>query len=63
MLFCLGIGSDHAKFQPGLAWYRMLPEVTLVKEVVGEQAQVLQSYFSPGVIEIEENEKGIEIIN
>ncbi|KAK3865786.1 hypothetical protein Pcinc_028628 [Petrolisthes cinctipes] len=47
-----GIGSDHAKFQPGLSWYRLLPEIKLVREVEGEDALLLQKCFSPGVIDI-----------
>lgn len=47
-----GIGSDHAKFQPGLAWYRLLPEIELTREVEGEQAELLQKCFSPGVIDV-----------
>lgn len=47
-----GIGSDHAKFQPGMCWYRMLPEIELTREVEGKQADLLQTCFSPGVIDI-----------
>lgn len=47
-----GVGSDHAKFQPGMCWYRMLPEVELTREVEGKQADLLQTCFSPGVIDI-----------
>lgn len=47
-----GIGSDHAKFQPGLAWYRLLPEIELTREVEGDQADLLQKCFSPGVIDV-----------
>uniref|UniRef100_A0A2P2I3H8 DNA-directed RNA polymerases I and III subunit RPAC1-like n=2 Tax=Hirondellea gigas TaxID=1518452 RepID=A0A2P2I3H8_9CRUS len=55
-----GIGSDHAKFQPGLCWYRMLPEVTLNRRVLNEHARQLQQCFSPGVIELIKNEEGDE---
>uniref|UniRef100_A0A0P4WSQ0 DNA-directed RNA polymerases I and III subunit RPAC1 n=1 Tax=Scylla olivacea TaxID=85551 RepID=A0A0P4WSQ0_SCYOL len=47
-----GIGSDHAKFQPGMCWYRMLPEIEITREVEGKQADLLQTCFSPGVIDI-----------
>lgn len=47
-----GIGCDHAKFQPGLCWYRMLPEIELTREVEGKQADLLQTCFSPGVIDV-----------
>lgn len=47
-----GVGCDHAKFQPGLCWYRMLPEIELTREVEGKQADLLQTCFSPGVIDV-----------
>ncbi|XP_066967436.1 DNA-directed RNA polymerases I and III subunit RPAC1 isoform X1 [Macrobrachium rosenbergii] len=47
-----GVGSDHAKFQPGIASYRYLPEIQLTREVEGDQAELLQKCFSPGVINI-----------
>ncbi|XP_013135605.1 PREDICTED: DNA-directed RNA polymerases I and III subunit RPAC1 [Papilio polytes] len=49
-----GIGKDHAKFSPvATASYRLLPEITLTREVLGGQAALLQSCFSPGVIGID----------
>ena len=46
-----GLGNDHAKFSPvATAFYRLLPEITLNRTVKGEQAERLQSCFSPGVI-------------
>ncbi|XP_076047590.1 DNA-directed RNA polymerases I and III subunit RPAC1-like [Oratosquilla oratoria] len=53
-----GIGSDHAKFQPGLSWYRLLPEIELAREVEGTAAELLQRCFSPGVIDIVTNKEG-----
>jgi len=53
-----GISSDHAKFQPGQAWYRFMNKITLNRKVTGEEAKVLQSLFSPGVISIKKNYKG-----
>ncbi|CAK8673916.1 unnamed protein product [Clavelina lepadiformis] len=56
-----GIGKDHAKFSPvATASYRLLPEITILKPVYGKQAVKLQSCFSPGVIDVVENEDGIE---
>lgn len=50
-----GIGKDHAKFSPvATASYRLLPEITLLEPVEGEQAERLQRCFSKGVIELEE---------
>lgn len=53
-----GIGRDHAKFSPvATAFYRLLPDIKLLKEVEGEAAERLQKCFSPGVISIR-HEKG-----
>ncbi|ALC38194.1 CG3756 [Drosophila busckii] len=52
-----GIGKDHAKFSPVCtAFYRLLPQIKLNREVSGKDAYLLQSCFSPGVIGIDENE-------
>ncbi|XP_014667921.1 PREDICTED: DNA-directed RNA polymerases I and III subunit RPAC1-like [Priapulus caudatus] len=51
-----GIGKDHAKFSPvATASYRLLPEIKLVKTVEGDLAELLQTCFSSGVIEVEES--------
>ncbi|KAG5675531.1 hypothetical protein PVAND_005427 [Polypedilum vanderplanki] len=56
LLAVKGIGKDHAKFSPvSLATYRLLPEITLLKEIRGKDAQLLQKCFSPGVIEIDKS--------
>ncbi|XP_064539230.1 DNA-directed RNA polymerases I and III subunit RPAC1 [Drosophila montana] len=52
-----GLGKDHAKFSPvATAYYRLLPQINLTREVTGKDAYLLQSCFSPGVIGIDENE-------
>ncbi|XP_034101495.1 DNA-directed RNA polymerases I and III subunit RPAC1 [Drosophila sulfurigaster albostrigata] len=52
-----GIGKDHAKFSPvATAYYRLLPQITLNREVSGKDAYLLQNCFSPGVIGIDEND-------
>uniref|UniRef100_A0A672NLG2 RNA polymerase I and III subunit C n=1 Tax=Sinocyclocheilus grahami TaxID=75366 RepID=A0A672NLG2_SINGR len=49
-----GIGKDHAKFSPvATASYRLLPEITILQTIEGEQAERLKRCFSPGVIEIQ----------
>ncbi|XDV50381.1 hypothetical protein PO909_019449 [Leuciscus waleckii] len=49
-----GIGKDHAKFSPvATASYRLLPDITLLQTIEGEQAERLKRCFSPGVIELE----------
>ncbi|XP_074605500.1 RNA polymerase I and III subunit C [Brevipalpus obovatus] len=56
-----GIGRDHAKFSPvATVYYRLMPVIELTEEVAGKEAIRLQSCFSPGVIEIRnEEEKSI----
>ena len=52
-----GVGRDHAKFSPvATAFYRLLPEIRLLKPVIGEAATKLQSCFSPGVIGIKKDD-------
>jgi DNA-directed RNA polymerase I and III subunit RPAC1 len=52
-----GIGKDHAKFCPvATAFYRLLPEITLKRDIVDEQAERLQKCFSPGVIALDEKD-------
>ncbi|XP_066282572.1 DNA-directed RNA polymerases I and III subunit RPAC1-like isoform X2 [Branchiostoma lanceolatum] len=59
-LHCVkGIGRDHAKFSPvATASYRLLPEIVLTEEVKGERADRLVRCFSPGVMEVTE-ENGV----
>lgn len=58
MVAVKGIGKDHAKFSPvATAFYRLLPEIKLKREVKGKDALLLQKCFSPGVIGIDENER------
>lgn len=39
------------------ASYRLLPDITLTREVTGSEATLLQSCFSPGVIGLDSNGK------
>ncbi|KAK3802143.1 hypothetical protein RRG08_050029 [Elysia crispata] len=59
-LYCVkGIGKDHAKFSPvATASYRLLPEIRLLREFYGEEAELLQKSFSPGVIKLVETPDG-----
>ncbi|GMH36520.1 hypothetical protein BSKO_04388 [Bryopsis sp. KO-2023] len=44
---CKGIGREHAKWSPvATAWYRLQPEVVLLKDVEGERAKTLAQEFS-----------------
>lgn len=56
LLAVKGVGKDHAKFSPvSTAYYRLLPEITINRKVTGEDAKLVQSCFSPGVIGINES--------
>merc|ERR1712083_700028 len=54
--FCeKGIGKDHAKWSPVCtAFYRLLPQITLTQEIVGEEAERLKSTCPMGVFDIED---------
>lgn len=50
-----GVGKDHTKFSPvATASYRLLPEITLLQEVVGEDAKQLQQMCPMQVFDIED---------
>ena len=52
-----GIGRDHAKFSPvATAFYRLMPAITITSPVTGDEARKLQKCFSPGVIDIVDNQ-------
>jgi len=54
-----GVGRDHAKFSPvATAFYRLLPAITITKDVLDNDAVRLQKCFSPGVIELEPTDNG-----
>lgn len=56
-----GQGKTHAKWSPvATAWYRMLPEVVLLKDVVDERAKELKNKCPVGVFEIEDIGNGRE---
>eukprot|EP00051_Salpingoeca_urceolata_P005838 m.77904 g.77904 ORF g.77904 m.77904 type:complete len:382 (-) comp14565_c0_seq2:49-1194(-) len=55
-LHCVkGTGKTHAKWSPVCtASYRLMPEIVLKQDVVGDQARRLQACFSKGVIALDE---------
>ncbi|KAJ4834251.1 hypothetical protein Tsubulata_029890 [Turnera subulata] len=54
-----GMGKAHAKWSPvGTAWYRMLPEVVLEENVVGEDAEELKRKCPVNVFDIEDMGNG-----
>ncbi|KFY31074.1 hypothetical protein V493_01438 [Pseudogymnoascus sp. VKM F-4281 (FW-2241)] len=49
-----GIGADHAKFSPvATASYRLLPTITILKPILGNDAEKFAKCFPKGVIGIE----------
>lgn len=65
-----GIGMDHAKFSPvSVATYRLLPTIELkdkngVAQVFeGDDAALLQSCFTKGVIELQGANKRAVVVN
>jgi len=54
-----GAGKVHAKWSPvATAFYRLLPEITLLDAIVGEEALRFQRLFPPGVIAVRKNKHG-----
>ncbi|KNE70410.1 hypothetical protein AMAG_14544 [Allomyces macrogynus ATCC 38327] len=54
-----GIGRDHAKYSPvGTASYRIMPEIHILRPIVGDAAHKFASSFPAGVIEIVKNARG-----
>lgn len=54
-LHCIkGIGADHAKFSPvATATYRLMPDIKILKPIVGEDAKKFAKCFPKGVIGLE----------
>ena len=53
-----GLGKTHAKWSPvSTAYYRLVPEITLKEEVVGEDAVELKGICPMGVYDIEDLDK------
>ncbi|KFY09464.1 hypothetical protein V491_08154 [Pseudogymnoascus sp. VKM F-3775] len=49
-----GIGADHTKFSPvATASYRLLPTITILKPILGDDAEKFAKCFPKGVIGIE----------
>ena len=52
VMHCIkGIGADHAKFSPvATASYRLLPDIRILKPIIGADAEKFKQCFPPGVI-------------
>ena len=49
-----GFGKDHAKWSPvGTAWYKLLPKVTLLRDIVDAEAEALLENAPPGMFAME----------
>jgi len=49
-----GVGKEHAKWSPVCtAFYRLLPQISLTQEIVGEEAVALKEACPKGVFDIE----------
>ncbi|KAJ5482795.1 DNA-directed RNA polymerase I and III subunit RPAC1 [Penicillium diatomitis] len=49
-----GIGADHAKFSPvATATYRLMPQITIERPILGEDAKKFAKCFPKGVIGLE----------
>lgn len=56
---CKGIGKDHAKFSPvATASYRLMPEITILEPITGDDADKFVKCFPPGVAEVFINKQG-----
>ncbi|KAJ1946172.1 DNA-directed RNA polymerase core subunit rpc40, partial [Kickxella alabastrina] len=58
-----GVGRDHAKYSPvATASYRLLPDIQILEDITGEDAELFRDCFPPGVVEIVE-EGGVKKAN
>ncbi|KAI9482327.1 DNA-directed RNA polymerase core subunit rpc40 [Coemansia sp. RSA 989] len=67
MLHCVkGVGKDHAKFSPvATASYRLLPEIQILEDITGDDADLFCKCFPPGVAEVvvENGIKKAKVVN
>jgi DNA-directed RNA polymerase I and III subunit RPAC1 len=54
-----GIGKEHAKWSPvATASYRLLPEISILSKIKGEDAHKFAKCFPKGVVKIIKNQQG-----
>ncbi|KAI8984533.1 DNA-directed RNA polymerase [Mycotypha africana] len=61
-----GVGREHAKWSPvATASYRLLPEITILKPITGQDAEDFKKCFVDGVIEVvkENGVKTAKVVN
>jgi DNA-directed RNA polymerases I and III subunit RPAC1 len=50
-----GIGKTHAKWSPvSTAYYRLVPDITITKDITGDDAEELKKLCPTGVYDIED---------
>jgi DNA-directed RNA polymerases I and III subunit RPAC1 len=74
----MGIGQDHAKFQPGIppshiSWltvafasYRLLPTIDILSPILNDDAEKFVKCFPKGVAQVTVDKKGVkhaEVVN
>jgi DNA-directed RNA polymerases I and III subunit RPAC1 len=74
----MGIGQDHAKFQPGIhpifiarltlafASYRLLPTIDILSPILNDDAEKFVKCFPKGVAQVTVDKKGVkhaEVVN
>jgi DNA-directed RNA polymerases I and III subunit RPAC1 len=58
LLWEKGIGKTHAKWSPvATTYYRLLPDITLKEDIIGEEAEELKSKCPMNVFDIEDSGK------
>ena len=61
-----GVGREHAKWSPvATASYRLLPEITILEPITGEDAEDFKRCFVDGVVEVvmENGVKTAKVVN
>ncbi|KAJ3300291.1 DNA-directed RNA polymerases I and III subunit RPAC1 [Borealophlyctis nickersoniae] len=55
-----GIGKEHAKWSPvATASYRLLPDIQILKPIIGDDALKFKKCFPEGVVKVEKNRDGV----
>ncbi|KAJ1836550.1 DNA-directed RNA polymerase core subunit rpc40 [Coemansia sp. RSA 2706] len=61
-----GVGKDHAKFSPvATASYRLLPEIQILEDITGDDADLFRECFPPGVVDVvvEDGVRKAKVVN
>ena len=63
LIFCFFYLKIHSNSKLATAFYKLLTEIILKTDFYDEQAEKLQSCFTPGVIELIDDDKKIRGLN